>query len=164
MQISIYQVGLLKDMMFKLFALCIILSITACHTTNKMVSIEEKQTQKQELLEVLSLQEEAWNKGDIDVFMESYWKSDKLKFIGSRGLNYGWDTTINNYKKSYPTPEKMGRLVFTILDHDYISKDAAHITGKFELIRKEDRPAGYFTLVFKKINDRWKIVSDHTSG
>ena len=116
------------------------------------------------ILQVLKKQELAWNSGNIDVFMEGYWKSDSLIFIGKSGVKYGWETTLNNYKKSYPTIEIMGKLSFDIEKIDLISTNTAFIIGKYTLIRKEDKPSGYFTLLWKKIDGKWYIISDHTSG
>jgi ketosteroid isomerase-like protein len=116
------------------------------------------------ILQVLKKQELTWNNGDIDLFMEGYWKSDSLVFIGKSGAKYGWETTLNNYKKSYPTPEIMGKLSFEIQKLEMISADMAFIIGKYTLVRKQDQPSGYFTLLWKKIGGQWYIISDHTSG
>ena len=119
---------------------------------------------KTAIIQVLKNQELAWNTGDIDLFMEGYWKSDSLVFIGKSGAKYGWETTLNNYKKSYPTPEIMGKLSFEIQKLEKISTDMAFIIGKYTLVRKQDQPSGYFTLLWKKIGGKWYIISDHTSG
>ena len=66
-----------------------------------------------EVGQVMQRQQDAWNNGDIPRFMEGYWESDSLMFIGSRGLSYGYNKTLENYLKSYPTREKMGLLEFT---------------------------------------------------
>lgn len=94
--------------------------------------------------------------------MQGYWKSDSLVFVGSRGLTYGWKKTLENYKKSYPTTEKMGVLEFSDLRITLLGKKNALVYGKWKLIRKEDAPGGIFSLVFQKINQEWKIISDHT--
>lgn len=110
----------------------------------------------------MKAQEESWNKADIEGFMLYYWKSDSLKFIGSKGITYGWQKTYDNYKKSYPTKEAMGELKFTILDTKQLSKTYIYVIGKWEL--KKDKPVGgHFTLLWQKINKQWVIVADHTS-
>lgn len=110
---------------------------------------------------VLTKQQDAWNKGNIDVFMEGYWKSDSLLFIGS-SIQYGWQQTIERYRKSYPTPEAMGRLQFEIRLVEKISAEAYLISGKYTLFRSSDQPNGPFTLLFRKKNNQWVIVYDHT--
>jgi ketosteroid isomerase-like protein len=112
---------------------------------------------------VMHDQQEAWNRADIEAFMAGYWKSDSLKFIGRNGITYGWQTTLENYKKNYPTPEAMGKLTFTILALEILSDTAAYLIGRWHLKRTHDEPGGYFTLLWRKINGKWVIVADHTS-
>jgi ketosteroid isomerase-like protein len=111
--------------------------------------------------ENMKTQEEAWNKGDIKGFMEYYWKSDSLKFIGSKGITNGWQKTLDNYLKSYPNKEAMGTLTFTIIEVTQLSKTSIYVIGKWEL-KKEKPSGGHFTLLWKKIDKKWLIVSDHT--
>jgi ketosteroid isomerase-like protein len=103
-----------------------------------------------------------WNNGDIKGFMDYYWNSDSLKFIGSKGITYGWQKTLDNYIKSYPNKEAMGILKFTILESTQLSKTSIYVIGKWEL-QKEKPSGGHFTLLWKKINSKWVIVADHTS-
>jgi ketosteroid isomerase-like protein len=112
---------------------------------------------------VMAEQQEAWNRADLESFMQGYWKSDSLKFIGRNGIAYGWSTTLENYKKGYPTPDAMGKLTFTILDLQILDSQNAFMIGKFHLKRSNDEPSGYFTLLWKKIRGKWVIVTDHTS-
>lgn len=110
----------------------------------------------------MNIQEELWNKGDIPGFMEYYWKSDSLKFIGSRGITYGWQKTLDNYLKSYPNKEVMGILKFSVIENTQLSNTSIYVIGKWELT-KEKSVGGYFTLLWKKIHGKWVIVADHTS-
>ena len=110
----------------------------------------------------MSQQEQAWNKADIVGFMKHYWKSDSLKFIGSKGITYGWQKTYDNYVKGYPTKEAMGILKFTIKEATQLSEMSIYVIGQWELT-KEKPAGGYFTLLWKKINGNWVIVADHTS-
>lgn len=112
---------------------------------------------------VMAAQEEAWNRGDIDAFMEYYWKSPNLQFIGSKGPTYGWENTLKRYKSTYSSRELMGKLQFDILNIDRRSSDVITVVGKFTLIRQSDQPTGHFLLVFQKIGKKWLIVADHTS-
>jgi len=112
---------------------------------------------------LLDEQTTAWNRGDIDGFMQGYWKNDSLMFIGKSGVTYGWNNTMNNYKKGYPDTVAMGKLAFTIINAKKLSSDYFHITGKFHLQRSIGDLQGYFTLLFRKIKGRWVIISDHTS-
>jgi len=125
-----------------------------------------QQSDEQIILEVLKNQTECWNNGDIDCFMQSYWKSEKMMFIGKNGITHGWVQTLNNYKTRYPDRQTMGVLKFEILEIEKISIEAYLIVGKFHLTRDEEigDAEGYFSLLFRKINGEWFIVADHTSA
>jgi ketosteroid isomerase-like protein len=120
---------------------------------------------KQAILKVLSIQQDAWNRGDIDGFMQGYWKSDSLVFVGKTAPSYGWQTTLDHYKKSYPDKATMGTLNFTIVKVDVMDKTNAFVLGGWHLKRDSNKGdvGGYFTLWFKKIDGVWVIVCDHTS-
>lgn len=118
---------------------------------------------KQAILDVLEKQRLAWNKGDLEVFMEGYVKSDSLLFVGSSGPTYGWQKTLDNYKKTYQGKAGMGILTFGIKKVDFLNQDVAFVLGSWHLKREKDEPQGYFTLLFKKLNGTWKVVVDHSS-
>lgn len=112
---------------------------------------------------VMAAQESAWNRGDLEAFMAGYWNSDSLRFIGSRGLTYGWRQTLENYKKGYPDPDAMGQLKFTIISVELLSGKSAFVIGKWHLARKAGDLSGHYTLLWKKIKGKWVIVADHSS-
>ncbi|MDL5048893.1 nuclear transport factor 2 family protein [Oscillatoria amoena NRMC-F 0135] len=128
-----------------------------------LIASSQAETEKESIRLVMREQQDAWNRADVNTFMEGYWKSDSLKFIGSSGVTYGWQTALNNYKKRYPTKEAMGHLTFTILSLEMLTPESAFLVGKWHLKRANDEPGGYFTLVWRKINGKWVIVVDHTS-
>ncbi|MGG9964250.1 YybH family protein [Ferruginibacter sp. SUN106] len=105
----------------------------------------------------------AWNTGDLDRFMLTYWQSDSLKFIGKSGITYGWQKTLENYKKGYPDTAAMGKLDFNILEVKRLSVLYYFVVGKWHLTRSIGDVSGHFTLLFKKIKNNWVIVVDHSS-
>jgi ketosteroid isomerase-like protein len=112
---------------------------------------------------VLDNQIKAWNKGDIGGFMQGYWKNDSLMFIGKKGIIWGWQTTLENYKKNYPDTTAMGKLSFDIILVKKLSPDYYYIVGKWMLSRSIGDLSGHYNLLFKKINGTWLIVADHSS-
>ncbi len=119
---------------------------------------------KADILDIMKRQEANWNNGNIELFMEDYWKSPELKFIGKNGVTKGWQATKDRYYKSYPDRATMGTLSFDIQEVDFHSDSAAWVLGKWNLKRPEKGDiGGHFTLIFKKIDNKWVIVSDHTS-
>lgn len=113
---------------------------------------------------IMARQEAAWNQGNLDSFMIGYWPSDSLRFIGSRGLTYGWQATLDNYRKSYPDRDAMGTLKFTILSVEKLSRRSAYVIGKWRLTRGEKGDlSGHYTLLWRKIHGKWVIVADHSS-
>lgn len=115
---------------------------------------------KKEILTLIDAQEQAWSKHDLEGFMKGYWKSDSLKFYGSNGITYGWDKTLANYKKGYPTPDHSGTLKFKINDITKIEKESYYVMGAYHLTRKIGDANGIFMIIFRKINGEWKIVAD----
>ena len=112
---------------------------------------------------VLQQQQDCWNKGDVFGFMQGYWQSDSLKFIGKSGISSGWNNTLKRYKETYPDKESMGTLEFEMISIEPLSDVSAYVVGKWKLTRSIGNIGGYFTLLFKKINNQWLIVVDHTS-
>ena len=116
------------------------------------------------IMKVMSFQQDAWNQGDIDSFMEGYLKSDELVFSGKSGPVYGWENTKNRYYSSYPNTKVMGKLNFTIKKIRSVSLNTAYLIGEYYLKRSGEDSYGHFTLLWKKIDSNWLIVSDHTSA
>jgi len=119
--------------------------------------------EKQAILNVLERQRASWNNGDLEDFMQHYWKSDSMMFMVKSGIRYGWQTTLDNYKKSYPTPDSMGVLQFTVKHLDILSKESAYLLGQWDLLVDTISYGGHFSLIWKKVNGKWLIVTDHTS-
>ncbi len=105
----------------------------------------------------------AWNSGNINRFMQTYWQSDSLMFIGKSGVTHGWQKTLENYKKNYPDTAAMGKLDFNILEVKRLSVLYFFVVGKWHLTRSVGNIEGHFTLLFKKIKNNWVIVTDHSS-
>ncbi|WP_080057815.1 YybH family protein [Spirosoma aerolatum] len=116
------------------------------------------------ILQILKRQTDDWNAGRIDKFMTAYWVSDSLTFVGKAGITYGYQATLENYKKRYPDRAAMGKLRFDVLNMDFPSPNVAYVIGRFHLTRPKIGDAnGYFTLLWHKVKRRWVIISDHTS-
>lgn len=112
---------------------------------------------------ILSKQTAAWNSGDLEKFMDGYWRNDSLMFIGKSGPTYGWENTLKNYKKGYPDINTMGKLDFTLIDVKRLSPEYYSVVGKWHLKRTVGDIGGTFTLLFKKIKKQWLIIQDHSS-
>jgi hypothetical protein len=112
---------------------------------------------------VLDNQIKAWNKGDIEDFMQGYWKNDSLMFIGKNGINWGWQKTLENYKERYPDVTAMGKLSFDIILIKELSPEYYYVVGKWMLNRSIGDLNGHYNLLFRKINGIWLIIADHSS-
>ncbi len=119
---------------------------------------------KQAILGVMKQQESAWSQNDLEGFMDGYWRSDSLKFYGSNGITYGWNNTLANYKKGYPTKDHSGTLSFKINDISKIESDSYWVMGEYFLKRKVGDANGIFIIIFRKIDGTWKIVADMSCG
>jgi uncharacterized protein (TIGR02246 family) len=117
-----------------------------------------------EIRAVMAAQVAAWNRGDIDGFMAGYARSDATEFVSGDKITRGWQTVRDNYRKKYNTRDKMGRLLFSEIQVTPLGADAAIVLGRWELVRKSDKPHGTFTLLFRRTPAGWRIVHDHTSA
>jgi beta-aspartyl-peptidase (threonine type) len=117
-----------------------------------------------EIERVLSDQETAWNRGEVDAFLAGYWHSPKLSFSGNSGVTRGWEGVLARYRKNYPDRAAMGQLNFSDLEFRFLGPDAALVLGKWHLQREKDELGGVFTLVWQRFPDGWKIIHDHTSA
>jgi len=117
-----------------------------------------------EIRNVLKSQQDAWNRGDIDAFMNGYWRSEETVFVSGDDVARGWQKVLDRYKTKYSDRAKMGTLMFSNLEITPLSDDSAVVLGSWKLNRANDQPHGRFTLIFRRFPDGWKIVLDHTSA
>ena len=154
---SIYLKNVLKILFFSFL-------LSACQHSEKPDFNQMRKNAIGIINQKMSEQEACWNNGDIECFMEHYWHSDSLSFIGKSGLTYGWQPTLNNYILSYPDKSAMGKLTFTNEVKDFIDIETVQVIGKWELKRDSlENLGGYYSLLWKMKNEKWVIVSDHSS-
>ena len=117
-----------------------------------------------EIERVMQRQMSAWNEGDLEGFMEGYWKSDSLVFVGSSGVTHGHKATLARYQKSYPTMSMMGALSFDNRQWTALGPDAGWLLGGWHLSKNDhDDAQGMYTLLWRRIEGQWVIVADHSS-
>jgi len=112
---------------------------------------------------VMKKQESCWNTGDIHGFMEGYWKSENLRFMGKNGITYGWQKTLDRYLKRYPDKATMGQLNFEIISTESLAENKVLLLGSWKLMREKEPVGGYFSLIWQQIDGQWVIIFDHTS-
>ncbi|WP_160712035.1 YybH family protein [Chitinophaga solisilvae] len=117
----------------------------------------------QQIKSVLAGQSAAWNKGDLQAFMQPYWHSDSLMFVGKDGVTYGWQPTLDRYKKTYPGKAAMGQLTFNLLEFKPLAADVYLVIGKWHLKRTIGNLQGHFSILLRKIDGEWNIIADHSS-
>ena len=142
-----------------------LLILLSCNmnNTNSIDVLKQDLNDINNIKKILSSQQECWNNGDIDGFMQGYWNSEKLVFTSlNHKPAYGWKNTLERYKNSYPTRSSMGELGFEILDLKLISEKNASLKGKWKLIRENDQPNGLFWLDIEKFDNNWLITKDST--
>ncbi len=127
------------------------------------ITIQAQVTDEAAIRNMLTKQEAAWNTGNLQNFMKGYWVNDSLLFIGKNGPKYGYETTLENYKKGYPDTAHMGKFTSSILSIKQLSNYYYFVVGKWFLKRSVGDATGYYTLLIKKINGEWVIIADHSS-
>ena len=157
----VQKCSLMLSLLAKLFAmkiycllLCFIILGSSANAQNKDDSI---------VLKTLAKQAEAWNRGDLNGFMDTYWRSDSLMFVGKAGVTYGWQATLKQYQKNYPDTAAMGQLNFVPIQLKRLSVLYYSLTGKWHLTRTIGDLQGHFTLLLKRVKNKWVIVLDHSS-
>ena len=140
-------------MKLTLFSLLLLVSFAATAQDKEAMQIRK----------LLAAQTESWNRGNIEGFMQTYWKSDSLLFIGKSGVKRGWQTTLENYKKGYPDTTAMGKLSFDIIQVKRLSPEYYYVVGKWMLKRSIGDVSGHYTLLLRKMKGLWVIVADHSS-
>lgn len=128
------------------------------------ISVSAAVNATDEIQNVLRAQQEAWNRGDVDAFMDGYRRSDETVFVSGDEVTRGWQKVLDRYKKKYSDRAKMGTLTFSNLEITSLSDDSAVALGSWRLKRANDEPHGRFTLIFRRFPEGWKIVHDHTSA
>ena len=113
---------------------------------------------------VLDAQVAAWNRGDIEAFMDGYERSEKTVFVGGDNVTRGWQTVLDRYKRNYDTREKMGTLKFSDLEVVPLGNDSALVLMRWHLQRAKDEPHGRSTLIMRRTKQGWKIIHDHSSA
>ena len=113
---------------------------------------------------VLLVQQDAWNRGDIDGFMNGYARSPWTVFISEDEVRRGWETVRARYRKKYSDRAKMGTLSFSEIEITLLSPDVAVVLGRWNLKRSNDQPHGRFSLIFQRLSEGWRIILDHTSA
>jgi len=149
----------------KYLILTFLIVLSSCKSTLPL-ALTEAQIEKDtaDIKAVLYQQANDWSDASIDAFMEGYDKTSNLLFVGKSGITKGWQQTMDRYKAGYPTKDHTGKLTFNILEVQPINAEAYLLVGEFHLIRNVGKADGIFTLVFKKIDGDWKVISDHTSA
>ena len=138
--------------------------LSACGNSKKADHIRAQEEVIAIINEKMSEQETCWNAGDLECFMQHYWHSDSLLFIGKSGLTYGWQPTLDNYISGYPDKSAMGKLTFTNEVKEFIDIETVQVIGQWELQRDSlENLGGYYSLLWKLKNGEWVIVSDHSS-
>ncbi|MGH9902154.1 MAG: YybH family protein [Pyrinomonadaceae bacterium] len=113
---------------------------------------------------VLDGQAAAWNRGDIEGFMDGYERSDQTLFVSGGEVTRGWQTVLERYRRNYDSREKMGTLAFSELEIKPLSEYYTLAVGRWQLTRANDLPHGRFTLLFRRTPKGWRVVHDHTSS
>jgi len=125
---------------------------------------EERLNDRVAITKILDAQQNNWNEGNVDAFLEGYWHSPDLTFSGTGGIARGWDAVLARYKKNYPDRAAMGRLDFYDLEFHFLGADAALVLGHWHLSRAQGDIGGVFSLVWQRFPEGWRIVHDHTSA
>ena len=149
---------------FAVLPLGLLLACSTGRSTPSAGTLESPAETRRAIGQLLTTQPAAWTRGDVAGFMQGYWQNDSLVFIGKSGLTYGWQRTLDNYRRSYPSPEAMGQLRFDGLRITPLTPETAQVVGRWHLARPAAGDLqGHYLLVLRRLNGQWVIVADHSS-
>lgn len=137
-------------------------SVTAQELTG--LDAEAAAVELKSIRRVLDRQTEAWNQGNLEQFMKTYWKSKSLTFSSGGKTTRGWEETLKNYQNGYAPPKEMGQLAFDGLEITLLESKSALVLGNWELkFADKSKRGGNFSLVLHRFDNRWRIIHDHSS-
>jgi beta-aspartyl-peptidase (threonine type) len=160
---NFFLVGCLANLL--VFAVLIAICAIFLYSIARNLDTSPPAFDERAIQRVLDDQAAAWNRGDLDGFMDGYWRDEKLTFTSKDKVTHGWEATRQNYITRYKAnTQGMGKLSFTDLEIESLTPTVALVRGQYNLLRRADKDTGRFTLVFRKFAEGWKITSDHTSA
>lgn len=143
---------------------CACFIILLLFASPKLSPASSQKPERPAILAVLENQKAAWNRGDVDSFMNGYWRSPEVTFAGKTGFTRGWETVLARYQHAYPDKTSMGYLEFSDLEVRQLGPDSALVLGSWHIKRTAGDIGGIFTLVLQKFPEGWRIVHDHTTA
>jgi uncharacterized protein (TIGR02246 family) len=152
-----------KNASFVAFTIATLLAGGLASASRNAPPAENQQLDRAAIRGVLTAQQSAWNRGDVEGFLQGYWHSPELTFSGSGGIARGWEAVLARYKEHYPDRSAMGKLDFSGLEFRFLGPDAALVLGRWHLERQTGDVGGVFSLVFARFPEGWRIIHDHTS-
>jgi ketosteroid isomerase-like protein len=134
-------------------------------TAVSALSATESSALETAIVDVIQRQAEAWNRGDLEGFMDGYLKGSGLVFTSGSQVRRGWQITYDKYEQRYGTsPETMGNLRFSDLEVHQLGDTSAWVLGRWDLAAPDTESGGIFTLVMQRLDGNWVVVHDHTSS
>jgi uncharacterized protein (TIGR02246 family) len=152
-----------KRIRFILLGLTIVSCVSAVRFSLRAAP-DQRDRDRLAIQAVLNDQQAAWNRGDVNAFLEGYWHSPDVTFSGSNGIVRGWDAVLARYKKTYADRDAMGQLQFSGLEFRSLGPDAVLVLGHWHLTQASGDIGGVFSLVWQRFPEGWRIVHDHTSA
>ncbi len=106
----------------------------------------------------------AWNRGDLDGFMEDYLPGEGTTYIGRGGVLHGVEAIRAVYAPRFAPGGVRDSLSFERLEVDLLAPDLANAIAFYVLARGDSVTArGPTSLVMRRVAGRWRIIHDHSS-
>jgi hypothetical protein len=149
-----------KNLVSLLFITCLLIGCQQPGQKEVFASVDK--ADRLAILDAMEASRLGWNKSDFESYMQVYWQSDSLCFMGLNNLTYGWQNTLDNYRKGYPTEAHRGTLTYHFKSFKQLADGCVLVIGRFHLQREIGNAEGNFSLIWKEIDGQWRIVLDHT--
>jgi ketosteroid isomerase-like protein len=135
--------------------------IIGCESEDRPGSGYETEV-REEIGSAMKEQVDSWNSGELAGFMKYYWRSGEMTFHGGKRRLQGWETLNSMYIETY-SGEQRGILEFSGLEINVVTPELAYVLGDWKVELPDTVKQGKFTLIWKKMDEGWRIVHDHSS-
>jgi uncharacterized protein (TIGR02246 family) len=106
---------------------------------------------------------DAWNRHDLDGYLDSFWRSDALVVVVEGETVHGWDLLSKALHTGYPNPSEMGVLTLDRAQVQMLAPDFAEVLTWDTISFAKKKEFGTSTIVMKRLPEGWRVVLMHTS-
>jgi uncharacterized protein (TIGR02246 family) len=118
---------------------------------------------EKEIYDQLMQMADAWNRHDIDGYLDGFLHSDDVVVVVEGETVRGWDLLSKAYHGGYPKPEEMGTLTVDRMQVQMLAPDLGFVLSSYTVSFPKKKTYGTDTIIMKKVSAGWRELISHTS-